>query len=178
MSKKYIVGIYNDDEVVVNAVKKIRENGVKVHDVLSPHAVHGIDDALGLKESRLHITGFIYGISGTAFAFWFMTWIFTSDWPINFGGKPHFSFPAFIPIMFEFTVLCSAIGMTLTWLIRCRMYPGKLREMIDERTTDDKFGVVFNIDNNTPSTDIEKINTLLKETGAEEIKERELKRRY
>lgn len=178
MSKKYIVGIYGDSEVTVNAIKKIRSNGVNVHDVMSPHAVHGIDEALGLKESRLHITGFIYGLFGTAFAFFFMTWVFVVDWPLNFGGKPNFSFPAFIPIMFEFTVLCSAIGMTLTWLIRCRMYPGKLREVLDPRTTDDKFGVVFNVDDKTSSTDIDKINQLLKETGAEEIKERELKRRY
>jgi hypothetical protein len=83
-----------------------------------------------------------------------------------------------MPITFEFTVLCSAIGLTVTWLIRCGLYPGRLRESLEPRTTDDKFGIVFKVNNKTTSADLEKIKSLLKETGAEEIKEKEIKKYY
>lgn len=175
--RRYILGLYKDDEVCVEAVKKIRAKGIEVHDVLSPFPVHGMDEALGLKESRLHIGGFFFGISGTTIALSFMTWVFTSNWPINFGGKPHFSFPAFIPITFEFTVLCAAFGMVFSWLVICRMYPGKIREILDPRTTDDMFGIVFQYNKRSPEQ-LKEIETILNETGAAEIKHRELPRRY
>ncbi len=177
MGYKYLIGIYGDDEQAVHAVENIRAKGEKIHDVLSPFPVHGMDDALGLKESRLHIAGFIYGISATTFALGFMSWVRMSNWPINFGGKPFFGLPALIPIIFEFTVLTASIGMTVTWLIRCRMYPFKNREVLDPRTTDDKFGVVFDI-RSASAADIQRLEGLLKENGAEEVKTRELKRRY
>lgn len=175
--KRYILGLYNDDEVCVEAVKKIKAKGHNVHDVLSPFPVHGMDEALGLKESRLHIGGFFFGITGTTIALSFMSWVFTSNWPLNFGGKPHFSFPAFIPITFEFTVLCAAFGMVFSWLVICRMYPGKLRETLDPRTTDDMFGVVFQYNHKSPD-ELKEIENILKETGAVEVKHRELPRRY
>ena len=150
---------------------------MEVHDVLTPFPVHGMDEALGLKESRLHIGGFFFGITGTTIALSFMTWVFTSNWPINFGGKPHFSFPAFIPITFEFTVLCAAFGMVFSWLVICRMYPGKIREILDPRTTDDMFGVVFKTTKSNEN-DIAAMESVLKETGAIEVKRRELARRY
>lgn len=87
MSRKFLVGIYNDDEKAVSAVRELKKNHMDVYDVISPFAVHGMDDALGLAESRLHITGFIYGATGTAIAYSLMTWVFTSDWPLNFGAN-------------------------------------------------------------------------------------------
>lgn len=178
MSYKFLVGLYSDEDKMVSGVRKMRENHLPVYDVVSPFAVHGMDDALGLDESRLHITGFIYGLTGTTIAFSFMTWVFTTDWPLNFGGKPHFSFPAFVPILFEFTVLCASIGMTLTFLLRSGLYPGRIRETLDVSTTDDKFGVVFHIGKNTTADELQKIKQMLQSTGADEIKERELKRHY
>ncbi|HAP01472.1 MAG TPA: DUF3341 domain-containing protein [Bacteroidetes bacterium] len=178
MSRKFLVGIYNDDEKAVSAVRELKKNHMDVYDVISPFAVHGMDDALGLAESRLHITGFIYGATGTAIAYSLMTWVFTSDWPLNFGGKPHYSFPAFIPIMFEFTVLCASIGMTVTFLLRSGLFPGRIRETLDDRFTDDKFGVVFHLHKNLSQQEIDKIKQMLQSTGAEEIKEKELAKHY
>ncbi len=178
MRNKFLVGLYSDEDKMIDGVRKMRENHLEVYDVVSPFAVHGLDDALGLNESRLHITGFIYGASGLTIALTFMTWVFTSDWPLNFGGKPHFSFPAFIPILFEFTVLSASIGMTLTFLLRSGLYPGRIREKLDERTTDDKFAVVFRINKKTSAEEIGKMKEMLQSSGAEEIKERDLKRHY
>ena len=86
--------------------------GYKIHDVYTPFPIHGLDHALGLRETSLHTAGFIYGITGTSIALGGMSWVFTSDWPLNIGGKPHFPFPAFIPITFEANrfVFCSGHG--------------------------------------------------------------------
>jgi len=177
MAYNYILGLFRDEEILMDSIKKIRSEGIGIHDVITPFPVHGLEKVMGLKPSRLHIAGFFYGLFGTTFAFSFITWVFTSNWPLNFGGKPFFSFPAFIPIMFEFTVLCSAIGMTLTYCIRNGIYPGKLRETLDPRLTDDMFGIVFNTHKKS-SSELERIKNVLSETGAVEIKERELKRTY
>jgi hypothetical protein len=178
MAHNYIIGLFKDEEILIDAVKKIRAEGIKIHDVLTPFPVHGLDHAMGLKESRLHIAGFVYGITGTTCALSFMSWVFTSNWPMIYGGKPFFSFPAFIPITFEFTVLCAGIGMTLTFLLRCGLYPGRNREKLDDLITDDAFCIVFNKDKKLSDDHIQKINSILKSSGAYEIKERQLKRHY
>ena len=144
-SKKVLYGLYNDEEDLKSAVKSARAGHLDIMDVFTPFPVHGLDPILGLKESRLHYLGFIYGGTGSLFAFLTMTWIFTSDWPIVFGGKPYWSVPAFIPITFETTVLFAAWGMTLTFYTICGMWPGVKAKTLDNRITDDKFCIAFDV---------------------------------
>ncbi|MBN9483416.1 MAG: quinol:cytochrome C oxidoreductase [Bacteroidetes bacterium 43-93] len=162
--KKFAVACYNDEEVLFPAVKKVRHSGFKLHDVYTPFPVHGLDHALGLKETDLHVAGFIYGITGTATAVGFMSWIFTSDWPINFGGKPHWSLPAFIPITFELTVLFAAVGMVLTFCYLNQIMPGVKKHVFHPRQSDDLFVVALEI---SDANEQEAIN-FLKTTGAVE----------
>lgn len=162
--KKFAVATYNDEAVLFPAVKRVRGAGYKIHDVYTPFAVHGLDVALGEKESDLHIAGFIYGITGTCTALGFMGWIFTTDWPQNFGGKPFFPLPAFIPITFELTVLFAAVGMVLTFCYLNQIMPGVKKHIFNPRQTDDKFVMVIEV---TEETEKETIN-FLKGTGAEE----------
>jgi hypothetical protein len=169
---KFIVGLFDDDEVLLNAVKKVRQNGIKIHDVLTPFPIHGIDAAMGTRDSRLHTVGFLAGLCGCIFAFSFMTWVFTTSYPLNFGGKPYFSWPAFIPITFEFTVLSASVTMVITFLARCGLYPGMKPRIFDERITDDMFAMTFSVDN-ASAADIEKINAVLKESGVKEIKNKD-----
>ena len=103
--KEVLFGLYDDEVDLLKAVQQAKDDHLDIMDVYSPFPVHGLDPILGLEESRLHIAGFIYGAIGTLTAFLFMTWVFTRDWPIIFGGKPYWSVPAFIPITFELTVL-------------------------------------------------------------------------
>src|SRR3981081_2253839 len=109
--KKFIVGSFGDEEVLFPAIKKVRKTGYRIHDVFTPFPIHGLDKALGLRDTSLHIAGFFYGITGTATALCFISWALTTDWPLNFGGKPFFALPAWIPITFELTVLFSSVGM-------------------------------------------------------------------
>lgn len=163
--KKFAVACYDDEAVLFPAVKKVRHSGYKLHDVYTPFPVHGLDVELGHKTTDLHIAGFCYGLTGTATALGFMSWIFTSDWSINYGGKPFFSLPAFIPITFELTVLFAAVGMVLTYCYLNQIMPGVKKHVFHPRQTDDYFVVAIELTD--PSSEFEVVD-FLKSTGAKE----------
>src|SRR5690606_17118652 len=163
--KKFVIGCYHDEEVLFPAIKQVRNSGYKLHDVYTPFPVHGLDEALGLKETDLHVAGFIYGLAGTCTALGFMTWIFTTDWPINFGGKPFFALPAFIPITFELTVLFSAVGMVLTFCYLNQLMPGVKKHVFHPRQTDDYFVVAIELNDHVTE---QEVVDFLKSTGAVE----------
>jgi hypothetical protein len=167
-STQVLYGLYNDEEVLLHAVKKAKEDHLDIMDVYSPFPVHGLDNILGLTESRIHIAGFIYGLIGSLSAFLFMTWVFTRDWPIIFGGKPYFSALSFIPITFEVTVLFASVGMVVTFYTICGMGPGVDNPTLDDRITDDKFCIAFDVDNADESKQTA-LRQFLTDTGAEEV---------
>lgn len=167
-NKEVLFGLYNDEEILMDAIKVAKKDHLEIMDVFTPFPVHGLDHVMGLSESRLHIVGFVYGAIGTLTAFLGMTWIFTRDWPIIFGGKPYWSVPAFIPITFELTVLFASIGMVVTFYTICGLGPGVTNPTLDDRITDDKFCIAFETEGKSES-DIEKIKSFLQGTGAEEV---------
>ena len=118
--KKFVVGSFDDEAVLFPAVKKVRMAGYKIHDVYTPMPIHGLDHAMGLRDTSIHTAGFIYGITGTTTALSGISYALVYDWPLNFGGKPHFALPAWIPITFELTVLFSAVGWYLRFVISAR----------------------------------------------------------
>lgn len=166
--KEVLYGLYNDEEDLMNAIRNANGKGLKIMDVFTPFPVHGLDDVLGLSESRLHIAGFVYGILGTMTAFGGMTWIFTREWPIIFGGKPYFSAPAFIPISFELTVLFACVGMVVTFYTICGLAPGITNPTLDDRISDDKFCIAFNV-NGADSSKVNQLKAFFSETGADEV---------
>ena len=173
MSKKVIYGLYDDDDVILQAVKDIRAKGINIDEVYSPFPIHGLDHALGLKPTRLAITSFIYGCIGLSLALLMMWYMMIHDWPMNIGGKPSFSLlqnlPAFIPITFEMTVFFAAHLMVLTYLIRCKLYPGSSQTSPDPRTTDDMFLMEIQVHDNEAE-----VIKLIKKTGAVEVKEEQI----
>lgn len=173
LNKTVLYGLYNDEVILMDAVKAIRAEEVDIMDVYTPFPVHGLDPILGLSESRLHIAGFFYGLTGTTIAFGFMSWVFTRDWPIIFGGKPYFSAPSFIPITFEFTVLLAAVGMVVTFYLVCGLGPGVTNPYLDDRITDDKFCIAFDV-SSASEEEKERMKALLSQTNAEEIHSKEI----
>src|SRR6202161_768306 len=141
--KKFIIACFDDEQVLFPAVKNVRKSGYKIYDVYTPMPLHGLDSALGLRDTSLHTAGFIYGITGTATALGFISWALTYDWPLNFGGKPHFALPAWIPITFELTVLFSAVGMVMTFCYLCQLAPFVKKHHFSMRSTDDQFVMVI-----------------------------------
>lgn len=167
-TKTVLYGLYNDEEDLKSAVRAASKRHLDILDVFTPFPVHGLDPILGLKESRLHYLGFIYGALGASFGFGFMTWVFTRDWPIVFGGKPYWSVPAFIPITFEMTVLCAAWGMTITFYTICGLWPGVKAKSLDNRITDNKFCIAFDVTGADESTE-NNFRSFLTGTGAAEV---------
>lgn len=143
MNQKIFHVMYDDDQVLLAAAKDMVAQGVRVNDVYSPFPIHGLDPVIGVKKTRLAMAAFLYGITGTLLALFGINYFNIMDWPMNIGGKPSFSLidnlPAFIPITFEFTVLCAAHGMALTYLFANWTFPGIKARNPDPRTTDDKF---------------------------------------
>src|SRR5919112_4200765 len=152
--KKFVVGCFYDEQVLFPAVKAVRKEGYKIHDVYTPMPIHGLDAAMGLRDTSLHTAGFIYGVTGTLTAFGFITWVFTTDWPLNIGGKPFFALPAWIPIMFELTVLFSAVGMVLTFCYLCQLAPFVKKDHFNPRSTDDTFTMVIATNDRTNDDEV------------------------
>ncbi len=167
-SSKVIHAFYNDDEVVLDAVKKVKAANHHIEEVFCPFPVHGLDKAMGLAPTRLAITAFIYGVIGLGMAIWLTYYTMIADWPQDIGGKPSVSWaenmPAFVPIMFELTVFFAAHLMVITFYMRSRIWPFKKAENPDPRTTDDHFLMEIELLDNE-----EELTALLNETGAVEI---------
>ena len=168
MSNKVIQAMYNDDDVLLDAVKEVRAAKHHIEEVYTPFPVHGLEKAMGLKDTRIAITAFMYGCVGLSFSIWMMNYMMIDQWPQDIGGKPSFSFvynmPAFVPIMFEMSVFFAAHLMVITFYLRSRLWPFKEAENPDVRTTDDHFIMELAIHDNE-----KELKDLLMDTGAVEI---------
>lgn len=164
--KNYLLGIYEDEDVLLSAVKKVRSSGVKIHEVYSPYPVHGLDDALGYKRTRLPIAAFMFGFLGTALALIMQTYMLAIDWPMIIGGKNYASV-TFVPVTFEMTVLLAAFGMVGTFLVVSNMKPWAQPRIFDKRSTDDKHVMAIDLDLNNSSR--EEIAQILSQSGASEV---------
>jgi hypothetical protein len=168
VNKSFVVGIFDDEDVLLDAVGKVRGSGVKIHEVYSPFPVHGLDEALGYKRTRLPIAAFIFGITGTGLALLTQIWMLGYDWPMIIGGKNFASLPPFIPVTFELTVLLSALGMVATFMIVSDMKPYRWPVQFDVRSTDNKHVMAIDLAINKGKT-TDDISRLLKTAGASEV---------
>ena len=177
MAEKVIYAMYDDDDVLKDGAKLLVAKGVKVSDVFSPFPIHGIDPIIGIKQTRLGIVAFLFAITGTLLATYGMRFFMITDWPMNIGGKPNGTYLdnmlAFVPITFEFTVMCAAHGMAITYLLRNKTLPGMPAQNPDPRTTDDKFVIELKHSENSQFSEDELLS-MLKQTGIIEIDQKEI----
>src|SRR5690349_1259195 len=166
--KNFIVGVFDDEDVLLDGIRTVRGKGVKIHDVYSPFPVHGIDDALSIKKSRLPIAAFMFGLTGTSLALLMQIWMLGYDWPMIIGGKNFASLPPFIPFTFELTVLLSALGMVGTFFIVSDMKPYRWPRQFDLRSTEDKHVMAIDLAINSGKSKDE-LSRLLKDSGASEV---------
>ncbi len=164
----FILGVYDDEDVLLHAIKEVRSSGVKIHEVYSPYPVHGIDDVLGYKRSKLPIAAFLFGMLGTCLALTMQFYMMRFDWPMIIGGKDYAPVPDFIPVTFEMTVLLAAFGMVAVFMISSNLKPWAQPRIFDVRITDDKHVMAIDIANNS-SMELEKIQEILKSSGATEV---------
>lgn len=167
---KRIYGVFDDEQILLNAIPTLKSNGVVCKDVQSPFPIHGIESLIGVPRTRISIASFMYGITGTSLALLMVWYMMISDWPINIGGKPNFALylnlPAFIPVTFELTVFCAAHGMAITFLLRSKLLPGVTAPIPHPRVTDDKF--ILHVDVKDENS-IQDVTAQLKGAGASEV---------
>ena len=145
MMVRRVWGTFDSEAHLLDATRAVREEGFKIDDVYTPYAVHGIDKAMGLRPSRLTWACFLMGLLGVSLALWFQFWTSSVDWPLNVGGKPFNSLPAFVPIAFEITILFAGLGVVAALLIRCGLWPGKHGKQPSPRVTDDQFVIALRL---------------------------------
>lgn len=139
MNRDLYLGVFAGEEEVLAATRASRALGYRIHDVFTPYAVHGLDEAMGLKPSRLTYVCLAFAVSGLILALFAQYWIGAIDWPVNVGGKPFNSLPAYLPVMFEMTVLLGGLGVLFTLFVWLRIYPGKRAQIMHPGVTDDCF---------------------------------------
>ena len=142
--KKLLVGFFEGEGEILSATRAARQAGFQIDDVYTPYAVHGMDDALGMPQSRLSWVTFLAGLSGLVLMLTFEWWMTAVAWPINVGGKPFFSLPAYIPVAFEFTVLCAGLCSVAALFVVAKLYPGKERAVL-AGVTNDRFALAVSV---------------------------------
>ncbi len=169
-NRRFLLGVFENEEDILAATKEARARGLDIADVYTPYAVHGLDKAMGLRPSRLPWVCFALGLGGATFKVWFEFWTSAVDWPINVGGKPWNSLPAFVPITFEVMVLFAALSTVAAFLLGRRLLPGKRPKLPCSGVTDDKFALV--IEQTDAAFDSETVSDMLRQFGVTHIEER------
>lgn len=162
-----VVGFFKDEFKLLTAAEKTHKAGYRQFDTLTPFPIHGMDEAMGLKRSPIPWVTFVFGAIGCATAVLLQWYVAAYDWPLNVGGKPFFSLPAFIPVVFELTVLFGGLATFGAVLFFCKL-PRVNPPIIDPDITSHKFALFI------PEDDVGfeagKAETFLKSLGAEEVR--------
>lgn len=169
-STRGLAGIWDDEHQIIEAAREVRQSGVAKFDTISPFPLHGIDEAMGINFSFIPWVTFIMGLAGFSFGTWFTWWASTTSWPIIIGGKPMWSLPAFVPIMFECTILFAALSSVGALLFACGM-PAVEPPVIDPTLSSHRFGIF--VPETSKGYDAAKLEAIFKKHGAKEVKRAE-----
>jgi hypothetical protein len=171
MADRFLVGSFSEPSDLLAAVATLRGAGVAIHDVFAPYPVHGLDEAMGIRRSRLPFATLLAGLVGLTFALVFQYYTAVFDWPLDVGGKPENSTLAFVPICFELTVLIGGLGTVGAFLLRTRLFPGKREQLPVLGVTNNVFAIVTHAPDE--SNEGELARRIMVEHGADEVEEKE-----
>jgi mono/diheme cytochrome c family protein len=163
---------YTDENQLLDAARQVRDSGYTRTDAFTPFPVHGIDEALGIKPTVLPWFTLCAGFTGISIALLMQWWMNAVDYPYIISGKPYASWPAFIPVAFELTVLFSAFT-TVFAMLGLNGLPRFSNPVFTnpkfDRTTDDRFFLW--IDSRDKYFNSDKVKTLLASSGAKTVDE-------
>ncbi len=169
-SAKAVLAVFAEAEDLVEAVRAVRKRNWPIDDIYCPYPVHGLEESLGWRRSRLAAACFTCGAAGVILALWFQFWASARNWPINVGGQPWNSLPSFVPVTFECMVLFGGLGLVAAWLVRCRLYPGKIAVAPATGATDDRFVLALSAPGS--SAEAEQMGQLLRACRAVLVQDR------
>lgn len=166
-----IIGIFEEEKLLITALKKINEEKIEINEVFTPYPVHEVFNIMKIKTT-IPITTFLYALLGLVISYVFLYWSSVIDYPLIYGGKPLHSIPSFIIICFVSMISVAVLLSVITFLIRTRLYPGKKPVIHDNRITDNAFIVLIDKKPGMSPQNIKTINSILKDNGAIEILEK------
>ena len=171
MRAKILVATFPHVDGLLRAVRTARREMLRVYDVFAPFPIHGLDEAMGIRHTRLPKVTLIAGLTGLATALTLQFYTNVLDWPLDVGGKPDNSMLAFVPICFELSVLFGGLATVGALFLRAKLYPGKKPWLVHPGVTDDAIALVLR----KPSDDEshQRALAVLKECGAASITESE-----
>lgn len=156
---------YETPDDLAHAAETIRDAGYEKWDCHTPYPVHGLDQAMGLPETKIGFISFVCGMVGLASAVLMIQFMNNWDYPIIIGGKPPGAFPSMVPIMFELTVLLTGFGTLFGLFHLCRL-PRHHHPIFEsdrfESSTDDRFFISIEVED--PKFDMKKTRALLENT--------------
>lgn len=156
---------YENTADILHAAEKVRKAGYTKFDVHTPFPVHGMDAAMGLPDSVVGWIVFGGGLTGVSCAYLMMWWMGGVDYPLIVGGKPGFTLPSSVPIMFELMVLFSAFG-ALFGMLALNKLPRHHHPVFESETfreaTDDKFFI--SIEAEDPKFELSETKSMLETT--------------
>lgn len=165
-----LAGIFTTEDQILAAAKKTKEMGFENFEAITPYPVHGMEEACGIKRSWIPYVAFTMGVTGLFAGLGLTWWTSAVNWAVNVGGKPFFSLPAFIPVMFELTILFAALSSVATLFYVCGI-PKVDPPIIHPDLTCHKFAIF--VPSNAKNYDEGKVTDLFKSLGATEIKKAE-----
>jgi hypothetical protein len=143
VSRRVFVAAFSCEEDLLSAVRDARASGLDVLDAYAPYAVHALPEAMGLRPSRLPWACLAFGLLGLAAGLALEVWTSAFDWPINVGGKPFSSLPAFVPVAFEVVILLAGLGAFVAFLHAQRAKPSRGPAPVVPGVLDDRFALVL-----------------------------------
>ncbi|MFK8113842.1 MAG: quinol:electron acceptor oxidoreductase subunit ActD [Rubripirellula sp.] len=165
-----IVAEFDSVDTLLAACRRVRDAGYEKTDAFTPFPVHGIDNALGIKPTKLPWIVLVCGLAGTCTALAMQVWMNGIDYPYIISGKPYISLPAFMPVAFELTILFASFGAFFgMWALNGlpRFSNPIFTNPRFDRATDDTFFLY--IDSKDERFDTAGVEQLLGETGGEHI---------
>ena len=168
-TKLGVAGLWEDEASFLEAVYKARQLGEKDFLTLTPYPVHGLEEATETPRSWIPWVTFFFGLGGCLFGLWFTWWTSAVDWPIIIGGKPFWSLPAFIPVIFELTILFAALSSIGALIYACGL-PHIDPPVVDPALSSHKFAILIFTNQNKSAA---KVKTLLSQLKPSEVKETE-----
>ncbi len=137
-----VIGFFEQESALIEATEKVKDAKYRYFDAFTPYPVHGLDAAMGLKRSPLPFVTFAAGLTGCSLGFLLQYWTSTVDWAVNVGGKPFNSWPAFVPVMFECTILFAGLA-TVGAMFIFNGLPNIRKKAFDPRLTRDRFALII-----------------------------------
>jgi Protein of unknown function (DUF3341) len=165
-----VLAEYGTTKGIIHAAETLRDAGYKAFEAHSPFPIHGMDEAMGLKDSRLGWIVLACGLTGVSSAWLMMFWMNGVDYPLIIGGKPPGALPSMVPIMFELTVLLSSFGAVLGMFGLNRLPQHHDPLFFSDRFakfSNDKF--FLSVESGDPKFDVERTRALLEKTHPEAI---------